>query len=101
MDSFLPPANAIAKPLHIQRVEKALNIGPFMKYAQNILTQTTIDDSDSQDSDKSESFPLIKKPYYGISKKGKFLIKYSVNIIKLYSIIHRAPRRQKTSVQFC
>lgn len=38
-----------AEPLHIQRLEASLDIGPFMKYAQEILSRplTSSDDSDS------------------------------------------------------
>lgn len=38
-----------AEPLHIQRLEACLDIGPFMKYAQDILSRplTSSDDSDS------------------------------------------------------
>lgn len=37
-----------AEPLHIQRLEACLDLGPFMKYAQEILSRPlTSDDSDS------------------------------------------------------
>lgn len=38
-----------AEPLHIQRLEACLDLGPFMKYAQEILSRplTSSDDSDS------------------------------------------------------
>ncbi|XP_037038168.1 chromatin-remodeling ATPase INO80 isoform X2 [Bradysia coprophila] len=38
-----------AEPLHIQRLEACLDLGPFMKYAQDILSRplTSSDDSDS------------------------------------------------------
>lgn len=39
----------LAEPLHIQRLEACLDLGPFMKYAQEILSRplTSSDDSDS------------------------------------------------------
>lgn len=37
------------QPLHIQRLEASLDMGPFMSYAQNMLLRplTSSDDSDS------------------------------------------------------
>lgn len=39
----------LAQPLHIQRLEASLDMGPFMSYAQNLLNRplTSSDDSDS------------------------------------------------------
>ncbi|CRL03233.1 CLUMA_CG016168, isoform A [Clunio marinus] len=41
----------MAKPLHIQRLEKALELGPFMKYAESILTKN--DDFENSSDDDS------------------------------------------------
>jgi chromatin-remodeling ATPase INO80 len=41
----------MAKPLHIQRLEKALDLGPFMKNAESILTKN----DESDESEGSES----------------------------------------------
>lgn len=41
----------MAKPLHIQRLEKALDLGPFMKYAENTLSKN--DDIQSESDDES------------------------------------------------
>lgn len=40
-----------AQPLHIQRLESSLNMGPFMNYAQSKMLSglTSSDDSDSED----------------------------------------------------
>lgn len=43
----------MAKPLHIQRLEAALDVGPFMQYAQNIISQP-LSSSDNSDSDDNE-----------------------------------------------
>lgn len=39
----------LAQPLHIQRLEASLDMGPFMAYAQNLLLRplTSSEDSDS------------------------------------------------------
>jgi chromatin-remodeling ATPase INO80 len=39
----------MAKPLHIQRLEKALDLGPFMKYAESILSKNDEIQSESDD----------------------------------------------------
>lgn len=41
----------MAKPLHIQRLEKALDLGPFMKHAESLLTKN--DDIQSESDDES------------------------------------------------
>lgn len=39
----------MAKPLHLQRIEKALDLNPFMKYAETVLSKN--DDIQSEESD--------------------------------------------------
>lgn len=60
MNDIKPPlgiAQNIAKPLHLQRLEAALNVGSFMQYAQNIISRplSSSENSDSDDNyDQSE-----------------------------------------------
>ena len=42
----------MAKPLHIQRLEKALDLGPFMKYAESVLSKN---DDFQEESDDDET----------------------------------------------
>lgn len=42
-------ANKMAKPLHIQRLEKALDLGPFMNYAETVLSKNDDIQSESDD----------------------------------------------------
>lgn len=39
----------MAKPLHIQRLEKALDLGPFMKYAESVLSKNDDIENSSDD----------------------------------------------------
>lgn len=39
--------NELAKPLHIQRLEAALDIGPFMSYMNKVLRKDNSSDSDT------------------------------------------------------
>lgn len=39
----------MAKPLHIQRLEKALDLGPFMKYAESVLSKNDEIENSSED----------------------------------------------------
>lgn len=41
----------MAKPLHIQRLEKALDLGPFMNYAESVLTKN--DDFENSSDDEN------------------------------------------------
>lgn len=43
----------LSQPLHIQRLEASLDMGPFMSYAQNLLVRplTSSEDSDSENAD--------------------------------------------------
>lgn len=41
----------MAKPLHIQRLEKALELGPFMKYAENLLLQQNDEEIENSSDD--------------------------------------------------
>lgn len=50
----------MAKPLHIQRLEAALNVGPFMQYAQNIISRPL---SSSEDSDSEENEEQLEAGY--------------------------------------
>lgn len=43
--------NELAKPLHIQRLEAALDIGPFMSYMNKVLGKDNSSDSDTTGSD--------------------------------------------------
>lgn len=44
----------IAKPIHIQRLESSLDVGPYLSYAKNLLTQSLSDSEDDSDSDFQE-----------------------------------------------
>lgn len=50
----------MAKPLHIQRLEKALEIGPFMKFAKDKLAKL----NDIQSSSDSESDSERRHTFY-------------------------------------
>jgi len=39
----------MAKPLHIQRLEKALDLGPFMKFAESVLSSQNEAENSSED----------------------------------------------------
>lgn len=41
----------MAKPLHIQRLEKALDLGPFMKHAESVLSRNDDEIENSSDDD--------------------------------------------------
>lgn len=40
----------MAKPLHIQRLERALDLGPFMKHAESVLSKND-DENSSEDEE--------------------------------------------------
>lgn len=72
----------MAKPLHIQRLEAALDMRPFMLYAKKMLSKSLTssededDDDSSDDSDSDSSSGNIRnyrKLAYGlkVSKQGK------------------------------
>lgn len=43
----------MAKPLHIQRLEKALDLAPFMKYAEQVLSKNDdLDEDEDEDLDE-------------------------------------------------
>lgn len=42
----------MAKPLHIQRLEKALDLGPFMKYAESVLNENQNDEIENSSDDE-------------------------------------------------
>jgi hypothetical protein len=65
------PTNQLAKPLHIQRLEKSLDMKPFMIFAQNVLSQPLTDDTDSSDSEKFST--TAQKHFHGVatSREGK------------------------------
>lgn len=46
----------MAKPLHIQRLEKALELGPFMKYAESVLSKNDDNSSDFDDEGVKHQF---------------------------------------------
>lgn len=65
----------LAKPLHIQRLEAALDMGPFMAYAQDFLSQPL---SSSDDSDIEEEVPGQSGKISGVptSKEGKSTVSF-------------------------
>lgn len=72
-----------AQPLHIQRLEASLDMGPFINYAQNVMLRplTSSDDSDSEDGNID-----LGVNGYSTSQSGKtFVLKWFVNTIwKMY-----------------
>lgn len=47
----------MAKPLHIQRLEKALDLGPFMKYAESVLSKNDeIENSSDEEGVKRDIY---------------------------------------------
>lgn len=67
---------AIAKPVHVQRLETAVDIRPFVTQVEKILNSDGVSDSDD-DSDKSTPNNTAKgdKSIRGVrtTKKGKIL----------------------------
>lgn len=50
-----PPPPPIAEPLHLQRLEAALDMGPFMSYARHQLSQPLSSDEDSNAESEQNS----------------------------------------------
>lgn len=58
----------IAQPLHIQRLEASLDMGPFMNYAQNMLLRPLTSSEDSDSDDGNVDFGLNGFPANGHGK---------------------------------
>lgn len=60
------PSNQLAKPLNIQRLEKYLDMKPFMTFAQNTLSQPLTDSDTSSDS------TIAQRHFHGVqtSREG-------------------------------
>lgn len=51
------PVSEVAKPVHIQRLEKSLDLGPFLSNIEQAFNNSVNDeDSNSTDDDYDESF---------------------------------------------
>lgn len=65
------PSNQMAQPLHIQRLEAALDMRPFMQQAREVLSRplTSPEETEVEDSQAEESF----EDEYGVpgTKKKK------------------------------
>lgn len=70
----------MAKPLHIQRLEAALNVGPFMQYAQNIISRPLSSSDNSDSDDNEEHLEGVYRISNGIvsSKRGNVIVSYNV-----------------------
>lgn len=66
----------LAQPLHVQRLESSLDIGPFMAYAQNMLLRPLTSSDDSDSDINAEILPPGDKIINGIvsSKIGKYIV---------------------------
>lgn len=94
MDEPLRAASArrtAAQPLHIQRLEASLDMGPFMNYAQNLLLRPLTSSEDS-DSDSATGGDLRLNTAYGTSSRsGNICINcgfFVFNIILNYRSSH-------------
>ena len=106
----------MAKPLHIQRLEAALDMRPFLSYAKKMLSKSLTssededddDSSDDSDSDSSSNGNIrnYRKLAYGlkVSKQGR-RTKYmycSEMISNVYMVVLRAVQQFNNWVwSFC
>ena len=94
----------MAKPLHIQRIEALLDMGPFMQYAQTELAQPLTSSEDEEDY-KINSYRNGKINKMFSSKKGlNFGILLTKNLdftpyTSNFSILFRSYYRQEVSLQ--
>lgn len=90
-----------AEPLHIQRLEACLDIGPFMKYAQEILSRplTSSDDSDS-DVNPDMLGPGDRVVNGVVSSQSGILFQIGTLGRRCVILDYRSPIRQKYDVQF-
>lgn len=65
------PPNQLAKPLHIQRLEQSLEMGPFMQFSQHALSQPLTNFFDSSNSENSEGEADKSFLGFGTTKEGK------------------------------
>lgn len=65
----------MAEPLHIQRLEAALDMRPFMSYARDVLSRplSSPDDTEGEDSQGEETDDVEKLPGEVKRKKSKKL----------------------------
>lgn len=73
----LTNGQSLANPLHIQRLETSLDMGPFMTYAHKVLSHplTSTEDSDSEDESSELPGPGDKYIHGALtSKKGWFFL---------------------------
>lgn len=72
-------SNKTVKPLHIQRLEQALDLKPFMKEAEKILNRPIDSDDDSNSSDYDKYLNYEQKALLynteGIGEDRKWLYK--------------------------
>lgn len=65
----------MAEPLHIQRLEAALDMKPFMSYARDVLSRplSSPDDTEAEDSQGEETDDVEKLPGEVKKRKSKKL----------------------------
>uniref|UniRef100_A0A1B0DNK0 Chromatin-remodeling ATPase INO80 n=1 Tax=Phlebotomus papatasi TaxID=29031 RepID=A0A1B0DNK0_PHLPP len=78
----------LAKPLHIQRLEAALDMGPFMAYAQDFLSQPL---SSSDDSDIEGEVPGQSGKISGVSTSKE---ERTNDKIRVYNFSNVGPERK-------
>lgn len=69
----LTNGQSLANPLHIQRLETSLDMGPFMTYAHKVLSHPLTSTEDSESDDESSELPGPGDKYIQgalTSKKG-------------------------------
>lgn len=68
----------MAKPLHIQRLEKALDLGPFMKYAESVLSKNDeIGNSSDDEGIRRSNYRELMHNSENISADRKWLFNLS------------------------
>lgn len=70
-----------AQPLHIQRLEASLDMGPFLSYAQNLMQRplTSSEDSDSDDGGHVERDDTVHGYASGRAGRCKRMMGVAIN----------------------
>lgn len=63
----------MAKPLHIQRIENALDLRPFMKYAESILSKNDEIGNSSEDGGQRDDYHELMLNSENIGEERKWL----------------------------
>lgn len=53
---FISQQRKVAKPLHLQQLENALDMRPFMRYARDILSRPLSESEDNDGADEENNF---------------------------------------------